>query len=81
MSAARIAGEYIPADRLTQDLGEPPGAGVFSYWKMYDDSYLEPATVVWLIGTARTMARRSGASDGEAQRHLEHAHHVGDAAV
>jgi hypothetical protein len=32
--------KYIPADRLTQDLGEPLGAGVFSYWKMYDDSYL-----------------------------------------
>jgi hypothetical protein len=32
--------KYIPAERLTLDLGEPLGAGVFSYWKMYDGSYL-----------------------------------------
>jgi hypothetical protein len=32
--------KHIPADRLTTDLGEAIGAGVFGYWKMYDDSYL-----------------------------------------
>lgn len=32
--------KYIPAAKLTEDLGEPQGAGVFGYWKMYDGSYL-----------------------------------------
>jgi hypothetical protein len=32
--------KYIPADRLTDDLGEKRGAGVYGYWHMYDDSYL-----------------------------------------
>lgn len=32
--------KYIPADRLTTELGEPLGAGVFAYWKMKDESYL-----------------------------------------
>jgi hypothetical protein len=32
--------KYIPADRLTEDLGEKKGAGVFSYWKLRDGSYL-----------------------------------------
>jgi hypothetical protein len=32
--------KYIPADRLTADLGEPAGAGVFGYWRMKDGSYL-----------------------------------------
>jgi hypothetical protein len=32
--------KYIPADRLTDDLGEPRGAGVYGYWKMFDGSYL-----------------------------------------
>lgn len=32
--------KYIPADRLTQELGEPLGAGVYGYWRMYDGSYL-----------------------------------------
>lgn len=32
--------KYIPADKLTRDLGMPLGAGVFSYWKMKDGSYL-----------------------------------------
>lgn len=32
--------KYIPADRFTQELGEPEGAGVYGYWRMYDGSYL-----------------------------------------
>lgn len=32
--------KYIPADRLTRDLGEREGAGVFGYWHMKDGSYL-----------------------------------------
>lgn len=32
--------KYIPADKLTEDLGETQGAGVFGYWLMGDDSYL-----------------------------------------
>lgn len=32
--------KYIPADRLTKELGLPEGAGVFGYVKMYDDSYI-----------------------------------------
>lgn len=32
--------KYIPADRLTQELGEPEGSGVYGYWAMNDGSYL-----------------------------------------
>lgn len=32
--------KYIPADRLTEDLGMPKGAGVYGYWRMQDGSYL-----------------------------------------
>ena len=32
--------KYIPADRLTDDLGMEQGAGVFGYVKLYDDSYV-----------------------------------------
>jgi hypothetical protein len=32
--------KYIPADKLTLDLNERPGAGVYSYWHMKDGSYL-----------------------------------------
>lgn len=32
--------KYIPAEKLTADLGEPEGAGVFAYWLMRDGSYL-----------------------------------------
>lgn len=32
--------KYIPADRLSEELGMRPGAGVFAYWKMADGSYL-----------------------------------------
>lgn len=32
--------KYIPADRLTDDLEQPRGGGVYGYWKMQDDSYL-----------------------------------------
>lgn len=32
--------KYIPADRLTEELGESIGAGVFGYWLMGDGSYL-----------------------------------------
>ena len=32
--------KYIPADKLTADLEEPEGGGVYGYWKMADDSYL-----------------------------------------
>lgn len=32
--------KYIPADRLTEELGEPKGAGVYGYWLMKDGSKL-----------------------------------------
>ena len=32
--------KYLPAERLTAELGEPQGAGVYGYWKMADGSYL-----------------------------------------
>lgn len=32
--------KYIPADKLTADLEEPVGAGVYGYWLMADGSYL-----------------------------------------
>lgn len=32
--------KYIPADKLTADLGLPEGAGVYGYWQMYDGSYV-----------------------------------------
>lgn len=32
--------KHIPADRLTQELGMPEGAGVYGYWLMADGSYL-----------------------------------------
>jgi hypothetical protein len=32
--------KYIPADDFTKQLGEPIGAGVFSYWQMKDGSLL-----------------------------------------
>lgn len=32
--------KYIPADKLTRDLGEPTGGGVYGYWKMADGSYV-----------------------------------------
>lgn len=32
--------KYIPADKLTDDLGMERGAGVYGYWKMSDGSYL-----------------------------------------
>ena len=32
--------KYIPADRLSQDLGERPGAGVYGFWQMKDKSCL-----------------------------------------
>jgi hypothetical protein len=32
--------KYIPAAKLTEDLGERQGAGVFAYWHMKDGSYL-----------------------------------------
>lgn len=31
--------KYIPADRLTRDLGEREGAGVYGFWHMKDGSY------------------------------------------
>jgi hypothetical protein len=52
--------KYIPADRLTQDLGEPLGAGVYGYWKMYDDSYL-------LRTCDGRLAYWDGTSDGKAE--------------
>lgn len=36
--------KYIPADRLSADLGLEPGAGVYGYWLMRDDSYLLKTT-------------------------------------
>lgn len=32
--------KYIPADRLTEELGMRVGGGVYGYWKMKDGSYL-----------------------------------------
>lgn len=32
--------KYIPADRLSADLGAKPGSGVYGYWKMSDGSYV-----------------------------------------
>lgn len=32
--------KYIPADRLTAELGMPEGAGVYGFWGMKDGSYL-----------------------------------------
>lgn len=32
--------KYIPADRLSAELGQPSGAGVFGYRKYDDGSYL-----------------------------------------
>jgi hypothetical protein len=32
--------KYIPADRLTAELGEPEHGGVYGYWRMKDGSYL-----------------------------------------
>lgn len=32
--------KYIPADRLTEELGMPAGGGVYGYWKLADGSYL-----------------------------------------
>lgn len=32
--------KYVPDERLTADLGEPKGAGVYGYVRMYDDSYV-----------------------------------------
>lgn len=32
--------KYIPADKLTEDLCMPKGAGVYGYWAMADKSYL-----------------------------------------
>jgi len=32
--------KYIPADRLTEELGMSKGAGVYGYWAMADGSYL-----------------------------------------
>lgn len=32
--------KYIPADKLTADLGEPQDAGVFGYCRLYDGSYV-----------------------------------------
>lgn len=32
--------KYIPADRLSEQLGMRPGAGVYGYWRMYDGSYI-----------------------------------------
>ena len=31
---------YIPQDKLNQELGLPNGAGVFAYYKFDDDSYV-----------------------------------------
>lgn len=32
--------KYLPAEKLTKDLGEPVGAGVYGFWLMADGSYL-----------------------------------------
>lgn len=32
--------KYIPADKLTDDLEQPRGSGVYGYYKMADDSYV-----------------------------------------
>lgn len=32
--------KYIPADKLTEQLNMPKGAGVYGYWEFADHSYL-----------------------------------------
>lgn len=32
--------KYIPAEKLTKDLGEPKESGVYGFWAMADGSYL-----------------------------------------
>lgn len=32
--------KYIPSERLTRDLGESAGAGIFNYVQLYDGSYV-----------------------------------------
>lgn len=52
--------KYIPADRLTQELGEPLGAGVYGAWHMKDGSYA-------LMTCSGAMAWWSGKPDDAAQ--------------
>ncbi len=52
--------KYIPADRLTQDIGEPLGAGVYAYWKMADDSFL-------LLTCNGRLAHWDGTPEGKAE--------------
>lgn len=52
--------KYIPADRLTEELGMPKGGGVYGFWKMGDDSYL-------LLTCGGRVAVWSGKSDQKAE--------------
>ncbi len=54
--------KYIPADKLTQDLGEREGAGVYGYWAMNDGSYL-------LLTCKGDLAYWSGKTEDAAQWH------------
>jgi hypothetical protein len=54
--------KYIPADKLTQDLGEPSGGGVYGYWQMKDKSCL-------LVTCRGDLAWWSGKPEDAAQWH------------
>jgi hypothetical protein len=54
--------KYIPADKLTEDLGERQGAGVYGYWAMNDGSYL-------LLTCRGDLAWWSGKNEDKAQWH------------
>ena len=54
--------KYIPADRLTADLGEPIGAGVYGAWIMKDKSVL-------LLTCRGDLAWWSGEANEKAQWH------------
>jgi len=54
--------KYIPSDKLTQDLGEPVGVGVYGFWQMKDKSCL-------LLTCRGDLAWWSGNSDDKAEWH------------
>jgi len=54
--------KYIPADRLTSELGEPEGSGVYGFWAMTDGSYL-------LLTCRGDLAWWSGKDDEPAEWH------------
>ena len=61
--------KYIPADKLTEDLGMPAGAGVYGYWLMADGSYL-------LLTCPGAVAYWSGKTEDKAEWPKERAQKV-----